>query len=134
MSPHTNNKMVVKFTWMQRDPDNPKNSLTELRGNRKGECTTNQLVPPGYEIYPTCKPPTSTRIHFSPERRTKPQPNRYLSKNCDGSCMKDRHPFSILATVEVLNGVMIGSWIQRGKEAETHNYGMSCERGVAMSS
>jgi len=44
--------------------------------------------------------------------------------------MKDRHPFSGLAAIELLNGVRIGS----GRGAETHNCRTSRERGMVMAS
>jgi len=43
--------------------------------------------------------------------------------------MKGRHPFSGLATIELLDGVRIGS--RRG--VETHNYRISREHGIAVS-
>jgi hypothetical protein len=44
--------------------------------------------------------------------------------------MKDRHPFSGLAAVELLNGVRIDSRDIRGKGVETHNCRTSREHDI----
>jgi hypothetical protein len=74
MSPHPNGQMVVRFTRMQRDPDNRESPVTELHGNRKGKCNTNQLVLLGHGIYPVCGSQhlISTGIYFDPKGMTEP--------------------------------------------------------------
>ena len=110
MSQHTNGQMVERFTWTQRDPDNRENPMTELDGNRKAKYNSNPLAPPGHGIYPICNPQylISTEIHFNTEM-TKPQRNYCLGENACGSCIKDRNPFSGLATIELLSGVRTSS-------------------------
>ena len=44
--------------------------------------------------------------------------------------MKDRHPFSGLATIELLDGVRVGS----GRGVETHNCRIPREHGITVSS
>ena len=48
--------------------------------------------------------------------------------------MKDRHPFSDLTTVKLLNGVIIDNGDAEWKGVQTHNYETSCEHGITMAS
>ena len=97
---------------MQRHPDNRVDPKTELGDNGKDKCTTNQLVPPGYGIYPVIwKPqdPSSKEIHSDREEMTKPYHNRCLGKNGDENSVDDRQPSGVSAAVELLNVVRIDS-------------------------
>jgi hypothetical protein len=71
-----------------------------------------------YILLPKSPHIISKRTHLNPERIARPYHNRHLSENNNGGQMNDDQPFSVLATVGLLDTMRIEEGGVRCKDGE----------------